>query len=133
MVTDKFNQLSHVHFEQQLWHKEIEMISHEVSFFDGLLGTLKQEHLIVEKHDKTISEFFGQIHHFQRLTKRLTEELNSIEKDMAEGVEQDNILDKEQKLDHKYFREEMDYLDQNYRAFKASFKKFIASTHFGRE
>jgi hypothetical protein len=132
MANDKLKQLSHVHFEQQLWHKELEMIENESIFFLKLLETLQTEQLIASKNEKTVGEYLNRIHHFQRITKRLSEELHSIEKEMAEGVIQDNVLDKEQRLDHQYFREEMDYLEQDYRNFKSNLKTFIATSHFGR-
>ncbi len=132
MIAEKFSQLSRVHFEQRLWQNELEMIQHEVGFFQDLLKNLEDENSIAEKNQQKVGEFFNHINHFLRLVKRLFEEKDVIETEMATGVMSDNILDKEQRLDHQYFRQEMDYLEQNYRIFKTNFKTFIANTNFGK-
>ncbi len=132
MTTEKYYQLSHVHFEQKLWKNELEMIQQEVDFFQNLLKTLEDEHLTATKHEQKIGEFFNLSHHYIRLIKRLFGELDNIEIEIAQGVLNENILDKEQRLDHQYFREQMDYLEQNYRIYKTNFRNFIANTHFGK-
>jgi hypothetical protein len=131
MIIEKYTELSRVHFEQRLWQNELEMIQIEVGFFQDLLKDLEEANQIAAKNQAKVGEFFNHIHHFQRLTKKLLEEKDLIEFEIAEGVLHDIILDKNQRLDHKYFRSEMDYLEQNYRIFKTNFKNFIANTHFG--
>jgi hypothetical protein len=133
MFADKYDQLNRVHFEQRLWQNELELMQLEVGFFQDLLKDLEDGHQIAAKNQQKVGEFFNHIHHFQRLIKKLLEEKDVIELEMAVGVLHDMVLDREQRLDHKYFRSEMDYLEQNYRIFKTNFKNFIANTHFGKD
>ncbi|MCU0324199.1 MAG: hypothetical protein MUF45_02960 [Spirosomaceae bacterium] len=119
---NKYSQLSHAHFEHRLWKNELEMIAQETDFF---LSVVEDMPLGVPNLEKEY--FINQFHHFQRLIKRLLQELATLQKTVAEGVLDENILDSEQKLDHKYMREEMDYFEQDYKAVKKKFRGFIAA------
>lgn len=119
---NKYSQLSHAHFEHRLWKNEIEMIAQETDFFLGVVEDMPLDAGNLEK-----GYFVNQFHHFQRLTKRLLQELAMLQKMVAEGVLDENILDNEQKLDHQYMREEMDYFEQDYKAVKKKFRDFVAA------
>ena len=123
----KYYQLNHVHFQNRLWRNELEMIQHEVGFFLEIISEIPTDDgnlLNANKH-----AFISQFHHFQRLTQRLLEELDSLEKEIADGVLRDNILDKIQLLDHQYLKDEMDYLEEDYRTTKSKFKEFVVSAN----
>ncbi|MFN3849845.1 MAG: hypothetical protein ACK4NY_10465 [Spirosomataceae bacterium] len=119
---NKYSQLSHVHFEHRLWKNELEMIAQETDFFLGVVEDMPLDATNLEK-----GYFINQFHHFQRLIKRLLQELATLQKTVADGVIEENILDSEQKLDHKYMREEMDYFEQDYKAVKKKFRDFVAT------
>lgn len=127
MTASKINQLSHAHFEHKLWRNEIELVSQEATFFLKVLNDYKVKTISHSHNSLVVAEFVKQFHHFQRLTKRLLEELNLIEKEIAQGVLSENILDNEQKKDHEYMKEEMKYFEYDYRETKASFRNFIAN------
>jgi hypothetical protein len=123
---DKYSQLSHTHFQYRLWRNELEMMQKETDFFLSIteeIGTLENNSRKTEQN-----WFINQFHHFQRLIKQIQGELISVEKGLAEGVLQDNILDKEQRLDFQYLKEEMDYFEQDYRSVKSKFRAFIAAS-----
>lgn len=127
MTVSKINQLSHAHFEHKLWRNELEMASQESTFFLNVLNEYKVKTLSHSHNSLVVAEFVNQFHHFQRLTKRLLEELGVIEKEVAQGVLNDNVLDSEQRKDHDYLKEEMKYFEYNYREEKSNFRNFIAS------
>lgn len=127
MTVSKIQQLSHAHFEHKLWRNELELASHESTFFLNVLNEYKVKTLRHSHNSLVVAEFVKQFHHFQRLTKRLLEELSLIEKEIAQGVLADNVLDSEQKKDHNYLKEEMKYFEYNYREEKSSFRNFIAN------
>lgn len=123
---NKYSQLSHTHFQYRIWRNELEMMQKETDFFLGVI-----EEITAGQEPAPQSEqgwFINQFHHFQRLIKQLQGELSGIEKALAEGALQDRGLDKEQKLDHQYFKEEMDYFEQDYRSVKNKFRAFIAQS-----
>lgn len=127
MTTSKMNQLNHAHFEHKLWRNELELVAQEATFFLKTLDEYKTK-TIFQSHDSLIvAEFVRQFHHFQRLTKRLLEELTLIEKEIAQGVISDNILDGEQRKDRAYLNEEMKYFESDYRETKYRFRNFIAT------
>ncbi len=127
MTTSKMHQLNHAHFEHKLWRNELELVSQEASFFLKTLDEYKTK-TISQSHDSlVVAEFVKQFHHFQRLTKRLLEELSMIEKEVAQGVKEDNILDGEQRKDRAYLHEEMKYFESDYRETKYRFRNFIAT------
>ncbi len=123
---NKYSQLSHTHFQNRLWHNELEMMQRETDFFLSIVEELGN----LENTTRTKEQewFINQFHHFQRLTKQLLGELSSIEKGLASGVINDRILDKDQRLDQEYFKEEMDYFEQDYRSVKSKFRKFVADS-----
>ena len=123
---NKYSELSHTHFQNRIWRNELEMMQKETDFF---LGVIEEIDTLSNADKKAEHDWFiNQFHHFQRLTKQLHVELAGIEKGLAEGVLQDNVLDKEQKLDHNYFKEQMDYFEQDYRSVKGKFRTFIANS-----
>ncbi len=127
MTTSKMHQLTHAHFEHKLWRNELELVSQEATFFLKTLDEYKIK-TISQSHDSlVVAEFVKQFRHFQRLTKRLLEELSVIEKEVAQGAKEDNILDGEQRKDRAYLNEEMKYFESDYRETKFSFRSFIAT------
>ena len=127
MTISTLEQLSHAHFEHKLWRNELELANQESTFFLNVLNEYKVKTLRHSHNSLIVAEFVKQFHHFQRLTKRLLEELSVIEKEVAQGVLDDNVLDSEQKKDHNYLKEEMKYFEYNYREEKSNFRNFIAN------
>lgn len=127
MTTSKLNQLNHAHFEHKLWRNELELVAQEATFFLKTLDEYKTKTISQSRDSLMVAEFVKQFHHFQRLTKRLLDELSVIEKEVAQGVKEDNILDGEQRKDRAYLNEEMKYFESDYRETKFSFRKFIAT------
>ena len=122
---NKFSQLSHTHFQYRIWRNELELMQKETDFFLSIV----EEIAALDTSGKTEQNWFiNQFHHFQRLIKQIQAELSRVEKELAEGVLQDNILDKEQRLDHQYLKEEMDYFEQDYRSVKSKFRAFITNS-----
>ncbi len=127
MTTSKMHQLNHAHFEHKLWRNELELVAQEATFFLKTLDEYKTK-TISQSHDSLIvAEFVKQFRHYQRLTKRLLEELTIVEKEIAQGVMADNILDGEQRKDRAYLNEEMKYFESDYRETKYRFRNFIAT------
>jgi len=127
MTTSKMYQLNHAHFEHKLWRNELELVAQEATFFLKILNEYKTKTISQSHESLVVAEFVKQFHHFQRLTKRLLEELTLIEKEVAQGVKEDNILDGEQRKDRAYLNEEMKYFESDYRETKHSFRNFIAT------
>jgi hypothetical protein len=123
---NKYSQLSHTHFQNRIWRNELEMMQKETDFFLNIVEEIGK--LEDTARSKEQEWFINQFHHFQRLIKQLTGELQSIEKGLADGVLNDKILDKEQRSDQQYFKEEMDYFEQDYREVKNRFRAFIANS-----
>ncbi|MBA4848894.1 hypothetical protein [Emticicia sp. BO119] len=123
---NKFSQLNRTHFQYRIWRNELELMQQETDFF---LSVIEEIASLEDNAAKTEQNWFiNQFHHFQRLIKQLKGELSSVEKGLAEGVLHDRILDKEQRLDHQYLKEEMDYFEQDYRSVKTKFRTFIANS-----
>lgn len=127
MNTSKTYQLNHAHFEHRLWKNELETVAQEATFFLKILDEYKTKTLTNSHNSLVVAEFVNQFHHYQRLTKRLLEELNVVEKELAQGVLDDNVFDGEQKKDHQYLNEEMKYFESDYREIKLKFRHFISS------
>ncbi|MFY7912228.1 MAG: hypothetical protein ACOVO2_21865 [Emticicia sp.] len=127
MTTSKMHQLTHAHFEHKLWRNELELVAQEATFFLKTLDEYKTKTIAQSHNSLIVAEFVKQFHHFQRLTKRLLEELSVIEKEVAQGVMSDNILDGEQRKDREYLDEEMKYFESDYRETKNRFRNFIAT------
>lgn len=123
---NKYSQLSHTHFQYRLWRNELEMMQKETDFFLSIIEEIAALDTITGKAEQTW--FINQFHHFQRLIKQIQEELRSVERGLAEGVLKDNILDKEQKLDFQYLKEEMDYFEQDFRSVKSKFRTYISNS-----
>ena len=127
MTTTKLSQLNHAHFEHKLWRNELELVSLEATFFLKILDEYKIKTISQTHKSLVVVEFVKQFRHFQRLAKRLLEELSMIEKEVAQGVKEDNVLDGEQRKDRAYINEEMKYFESDYRETKFSFRNFIAT------
>lgn len=125
MTTTKLAKLKHVHFEHRLWDSELETVQQEVDYFLKYLDFLKIETIGNSKQALAVAEFYNQFRHYQRLVARLLKDLSLIKKEVADGFVQDNVLDKEQILDHKYLSEDMKYFESDYFETKKSFKEFI--------
>jgi hypothetical protein len=130
MGKSKTYQLDHAHFEHRLWRNELDLVAQEATFFLKILEEYEKKTSNLPNNLVMIGEFANQFHHYQRLTKRLLEELTVIEKEVSQGVLDDNVLDTEQKKDHQYLKEEMKYFESDYRETKRKFRDFIASYEF---
>lgn len=123
---NKHLQLSHTHFQHRIWRNELELMQQETGFFLRIIEEI--EKLSDNTKETEQNWFINQFHHFQRLIRQLKGELSSVEKGLAEGVLHGKILNKEQRLDHQYLKEEMDYFEQDYRSVKTKFRTFIANS-----
>ncbi|UFH57104.1 hypothetical protein [Spirosoma sp. KNUC1025] len=128
MRTDKYHQLNEVHLLQRIWRSELELALQQVTFWEELLGSL-DENLDANKttFDDTWQMELGQLHHFRRLIKRLQEDLQSLDEQVALGVRTDHVLDKETRLNQQYLREEMDSFHADFRTFKNGVRRYIAA------
>ncbi|WP_338869002.1 hypothetical protein WBJ53_19005 [Spirosoma sp. SC4-14] len=128
MTTEKYRQLTDVHLLHRIWHSELELALQEVNFWEDLLGTLNEN---LDPNQRAIENWqheIGQLHHFRRLTKRLMEEIDGVEKEVAMSVRTDHVLDADTRLDHQYLREEMDSFHADFRAFKNEIRRYTVAT-----
>ncbi|RYU95421.1 hypothetical protein [Emticicia agri] len=123
---NKYFQLNHTHFQYRIWRNELELMKLETDFFLSITEEISR----LEGTDREVKQnwFINQFHHFQRLIKQIQGELGRVEQELAEGVKEEKILNKEQKLDYQYLKDEMDYFEQDYRIVKAKFRDFIANS-----
>ena len=75
MKAEKYSQLSEVHLLQRIWRNELELAAQEVKFWEDLLGTLGEGLDPGVTDADTWQTETNQLHHFQRLTKRLPVEM----------------------------------------------------------
>ena len=123
MTSTKLAQVARVHFEHRLWKNELEAAQQETTFFMNILSELKTRTIHDTHNSLLVASFFKQFQHFERLMKRLLEEIHSIEKEIADSYSNGVFYDKEQKKDHQYLSEDFEF---DYRENKSAFKKFVS-------
>jgi hypothetical protein len=125
MNADKYRQLNEVHLLHRIWQNELELALQEVNFWEELLGTLS------EGLDPSVTDSaswkaeISQLHHFQRLSKRLLDNIKTIDSEVAAGVKTGHGLDTESRLDHQYLRTEMDSFHSDFRTFKSIIRQYM--------
>ncbi|MBN8824186.1 MULTISPECIES: hypothetical protein [unclassified Spirosoma] len=127
MKTDKYRQLTDVHLLHRIWRSELELALQEVNFWEDLLGTLDETINPTLMPVETWQTEISQLHHFRRLIKRLLNEIQEVNEQVALGVRFDQVLDKDTRLNHQYLREEMDSFHTDFRTFKNDIRQYLAA------
>ncbi|QIP13719.1 hypothetical protein G8759_14385 [Spirosoma aureum] len=128
MKAEKYRQLSYVHLLNQIWRSDLEIALLEVNFWENLLNTLDTDlDPAHSNHDSTWKTEISQLHHFRRLIKRLLDEIQELEKQLATGVQTDHVLDADTRLNHQYLRLELDSFHADFRAFKTEIRQYITA------
>ena len=125
MNADKYRQLNEVHLLHRIWQNELELALQEANFWEELLGTLGEGLDPSVTDSDTWKAETSQLHHFQRLTKRLLAEISAIDSEIATGVKSDHVLDTETRLDHQYLRTEMDSFHADFHRFKSTIRQYM--------
>ena len=128
MKTEKYRHLTDMHLLNRLWRNDLEVALHEVNLWKILLNSLNADlDPVPSTHDKTWKTELGQLHHFRRLIKRLLEEVQDLDNQLAAGVRVDYVLDADTRLNNKYLREEMDRFHSDFRAFKTEIRQYVTA------
>lgn len=127
MRAQKYNQLSEVHLLQRIWRNELELAAQEVKFWEDLLSTLGEGLAPGVTDADTWQAEINQLRQFGRLTKRLLDEIHTIDAEVAEGVQSGHVLNSETRLDHRYLRQEMDSFHTDFRAFKTEIRRYMVA------
>ncbi|GAB4048892.1 hypothetical protein [Spirosoma litoris] len=127
MKAQKYRQLTEVHLLHRIWRSDLELALQEVNFWEALLGTLSEGLGPTATDADSWKEELSQLHHFRRLINRLLEEIQTIEKQVAAGVQFDHILDPDTRLNHQYLRQEMDSFHTDFRAFKTDIRHYMVA------
>lgn len=125
MKNDKMSQLSHVHLLQRIWKNELETIQIEIDYFLSVIEDLRKHAGISEGKKTDLLVFNDQFYHYKRLIVSILIEIKQVDLELARGVLDDDILNKESKKDHQYLKGEMDYFDDDYHQVKKNFKEFL--------
>lgn len=127
MTTEKYRQLSQVHLLHRIWQSDLELASAEVDFWEDILSTLNEgvDPGVIESNLWRTE--INQLHHFRRLINRLLEEIQTVNTEVAHGVQTGYVLDNEVRLDHAYLRMEMDSFHTDFRDFKTEIRNYMAA------
>ncbi|MGF7216217.1 hypothetical protein GGR92_002382 [Spirosoma lacussanchae] len=125
MKPEKYRQLTEAHLLHRIWRNELELALQEVNFWEELLGTLNEITVAGAEADTTWTAELSQLHHFRRLSKRLLQDIDTLESEVAKGVRLGRILDAETRLDHQYLRTEMDSFHTDFRTFKTDIRRYM--------
>lgn len=121
------------YFEYLLWQNELEYNRRELGIFESYLmnkGTAVQKDIY--------EELMGKINDLMRNINKLTAEINAQKKEYSGEVKMDfeprievkMPFTEAPKLSNPYFREQMFYYEQNYRAFRKRFCEFANSLEY---
>lgn len=127
MRTEKYRQLNQIHLLHRIWRNELSLAIQEVNFWEDMLGALGEGMSPAVTDADTWKAEISQLHHFRRLSKRLLEELQTVDSEVASGVRFDHVLDTGARQDHQYLREEMDSFHTDFRAFKTEIRNYIVA------
>ena len=127
MTTDKYTQLLDMQLLHRIWGSDLELALQEVNFWDELLGTLGTGLDPAMANARTWQIEIDQLHHFRRLATRLLGDLQTLDKDVADGVRRDHVLDTETRLDQQYLRVAMDSFLSDFRPFKTEIRHFLVA------
>ncbi|QIP15142.1 hypothetical protein G8759_22210 [Spirosoma aureum] len=128
MKSEKYGLLTAVHILNRIWCNDLEIALHEVNFWEDLLISLDVDiDAVTSTHDDTRKTELGRLHHFRRLVKRLLEEIQNLDKQMATRVCINHVLDTDTRLNHQYLREEMDSFQADFRIFKTEIRQYVTA------
>lgn len=127
MNAQKYHQLSEVHLLHRIWQNELELASQEVNFWETLLAVLGEGLDPAITKPDTWRQEIDQLHHFRRLSKRLLDEISTVNEQIATGVRFGHVLDGETRLDHQYLRNSMDSFHADFRAFKTEIRQYMVA------
>lgn len=128
MRTEKYRQLIDVHLLHRVWQSELDIALQEVNFWEELLNSLNADtEPDPSERDETWKTELAQLHHFRRLIKRLQEEMQELDEQIAAGVRVDHVLDTDSRLTHQYVQAEMDSFHADFRAFKTEIRQYITA------
>ncbi|WP_020597672.1 hypothetical protein [Spirosoma panaciterrae] len=127
MKTEKYRQLTDVHLLHRIWRSELELALQEVNFWEDLLGTLNEAIDPTSIPIDTWQTEISQLHHFRRWIKRLLNEIEEVNEQVALGVRFDQVLDKDTRQNHQYLREEMDSFHSDFRTFKNHIRQYLSA------
>ncbi|RYF78469.1 MAG: hypothetical protein EOO39_01385 [Cytophagaceae bacterium] len=83
MKSTTYRQLTSVHLLHRIWHNELELALQEVTFWEELLGTLSEVEHPKAAEAQTWQTEINQLHHFRRLTKRLLDDIQTVDQQLA--------------------------------------------------
>ncbi|MDB5241030.1 MAG: hypothetical protein JWP57_1655 [Spirosoma sp.] len=125
MKSEKYRPLSEVHLLHRIWRSELELAAQQVQFWKDLLGTLGEGLDPHVTNADTWHTEMNQLAHFRRLSKRLLDVSQTVDTEVAGGVQEGQVLDHETRLDHQYLRQEMDSFHTDFRAFKTEIRQYM--------
>lgn len=108
------------------YKSELEQAQNEVDYFLDVLNDMKTKTLGDSHRSLRVARFVQEFHHFQRLTKRMLDEIRDLNHDMTVDVREKSIMDSETFGDISYFKGEMKDFQTNYKEYKYRFRAFIA-------
>ena len=111
----------------QHWRNELELAAQQVKFWEDLRGSLAEGLDPSVTNADTWCTEMNQLAHFRRLSKRLLDESQTVDTGVASSVEGGHVLDRETRLDHQYFRQEMDSFHADFRAFKTEIRHYMVT------
>ncbi len=111
---------------QQEWRSRLEQVQQETDYFLDVLNDLKSRTIGDSHKSLLVAQFVQDFHHFERLTKRMLEELNLIRHEIAEELQSLQRIEPESIKDQNYFKAEMKDFEKNYKEAKYKFRSFVA-------
>jgi|GEM_PF-5084145 len=130
MKTNVYQQLSHLHLEQRLWQKELELIDQEIKVFDMMLA-ISEDTQSASSADPRFRAFSDQLRHFRRVVVRVGEENQRFGHELRLAAEQNHRLSRDPMADYRYLRQEMDALHDGFRLFKHAIRTYLAGQEVG--
>ena len=127
MNKEKYRQLIDVHVLHQIWTSELQLALQEVDFWEKLLGTLNEGLDPTITDEKSWRNELSQLHHFRRLATRLLDEIRLINAEVADGVRTNSVLNRENRLDHRYLWMEMVSFSAGFRTFRAGIRRHLVA------
>jgi hypothetical protein len=125
MTSEKYKQLTDVHVQHQIWSKELELALMELNFWDELVTSFSHQRNPGQEPGDDWHEETGRLHSFQRLVRQLTTELQSLNKEVADGVQANKILNPETRSGHQYLRQQMDSFHTDFQIFKNEMRQYV--------
>ncbi len=124
------NQIIRTIKAQTEWKNELLQAQNEVDYFLDVLNDLKSRTIGDSHKSLIVAQFVQDFHHYQRLTKRMLDEIGEIRHEMAEEIQTQNLIDAESMRDQRYFKAEMRDFQKNYKETKYKFRAFVAGFEY---